>query len=302
MGSVRGAAGALVLLAALSTTSSAQADGARCTAVAEDGQRARAAGQLLAARRLFLECSREDCPGLVRADCAQWATSVAESIPSIVIDARDSGGKDVGDVAVSVDDAVVTVTLDGKAIPVDPGPHTLVFARAGSPPITEKVIIKEGARGRVIVVRFGGAPASDATPAAPARDDATAAVATPRGHTGPPWVVVGVGTVIVGTGLFVWATTPSLPPGCNLSTSQCTLLPGENAEQLKVRQDQAGRAANQPTLAAFVIGGGALTIAGGLLWHFLERTGPDPATNKRGARVVPWSAPNAAGISAVGTF
>jgi hypothetical protein len=301
MRSLRGVAATMAWLAMLTTTHRAQADGARCTAAAEDGQRARAAGQLVSARRQFLECSAEDCPALVRRDCAQWASSVAESLPTIVVDARDGAGRDVGDVSVSIDGTIVASSLDGKAIPVDPGPHTLVFARAGSPPVTEKVIIKEGARGRTFVVRLGGAAV--ATSDAPKSADTSAPTGAPRGHTWPPWLLVGVGAAFAGTGVVLLATTPALPAGCDASTSQCTQLSAdETPASLKQRQNDAGRAKNQPRLGAVVIGGGLLIVTGGLLWHFLERTGPAPAPSQRGARIVPWSTSSGAGVAAVGTF
>ena len=49
--------------------------------------------------------------------------------PTIIIDAKDEVGHDVGDVTVLVDDAMVAAEIDGKAIPLDPGPHTVRLQR-----------------------------------------------------------------------------------------------------------------------------------------------------------------------------
>ncbi len=231
----------------------------------------------------------------MRRDCAQWASSVSDTIPSIVVDARDAAGKDVGDVSVSVDGAIVVSSLDGKAIPLDPGPHTLVFARAGSSPVTEKVILKEGARGRTFVVRFGGAAAT--SPSSPASDDTTTAVSgAPRGHTWPPWVLVGVGAVSIGAGVVVILTRPQT--GCDLASQICLQKAGESEVAFKTRQDDAVQEQRAPLIGGILIGGGALTLAGGLLWHFLEPTGP----RKLSTSLVPWTTASGGGLAAVGTF
>ena len=237
---------------------------------------------------------------LVRRDCAQWASSVDEQIPSIVVDARDGAGRDIGDVSVSIDGEIVARSLDGKGIPVDPGPHILVFARAGAPSVTEKVIIKEGARGRTFVIRFGGAAAT--APTAPQREDAPNSSGAARVHTWPPWVLIGVGAVFVGTGVVVIAAAPAAPQGCSSSLELCARVPDETAAAFSERQREASRAKNQPIYGGIVVGAGVLILGGGLLWHFLEPTGPEPARSARSARLVPWSTSDAAGVAAVGTF
>jgi hypothetical protein len=294
-------------LLVLATTHVAQADGRTCTTAAEDGQRARAAGQLRTAHRLFLTCSEESCPALVRRDCAEWASSIAAMMPSIVIDARDASGRDVGDVTVTVDGEVVAHSLDGKSLPIDPGPHTLVFARQGSAPVTEKVIIKEGARGRTFVVKFGGATAPppaapDAAGTAPANDTSSAAPEAERHHTVWPWLVVGTGTVILTLGVIVWVTSPDLPEGCTKASETCTKIPPETATSPSFlnRQKEAGESKNQPIVAAMIMGTGAVVVAGGLIWHFLEPTGPRKSGTD--TRLVPWSTAEGAGLAAMGRF
>ena len=48
----------------------------------------------------------------------------------------------------------------------------------------------------------------------------------------------------------------------------------ESREEYQQRQDDAGRHVNQPTIGAIALGTGAVLMAAGLLWHFLEPTGP----------------------------
>lgn len=281
-------AAALVVACALLNATTAYADPQACSTAAEDGQRLRAGGKLRAARTKFAECALKTCPTIVRADCAKWGAELAETMPTIIVDARDADLHDVGDVEVIVDGETVAQQLDGKAIPVDPGPHTLVFHRAGSPPVVERVIIKEGVRGRSFAIRFGGPP--------PAPAAAPAAVPI-REHSAWPWVVVGVGGAMVVTGLVVVLTAPRFPSGCDQTTKKCAALPGETPQDLEDRQAQAGDSVTLPRFGTILTGVGAAVVAGGLLWHFLEPTGPAKA-----AAITPWASDTGAGLAARGTF
>ena len=57
---------------------------------------------------------------------------------SVVPAAKDKKGRDIVDVKVSIDGKVVTETLDGKALPVDPGVHTFRFETKNAPPSTSR--------------------------------------------------------------------------------------------------------------------------------------------------------------------
>jgi len=115
-----------------------------------------------------------------------------------------------------------------------------------------------------------------------------------REHSPWPWVVVGVGGAAVATGIILLAVAPERPENCDPDTRECEALPGRN-----VREDEATAedAVNLRRAGAIVaITGGAL-VAGGLIWHFLEPTGP-----KDGAKLRPAVAPGFAGLSLGGRF
>ncbi|HQY60112.1 MAG: hypothetical protein IPF92_24985 [Myxococcales bacterium] len=115
-----------------------------------------------------------------------------------------------------------------------------------------------------------------------------------REHTVPPWLVVGVGGAAVATGIVLIAVAPDLPKTCDEKTRQC-LITASQADR-----DQAGLSQNLPLAGTItVIGGGAL-VAGGLLWHFLEPTGPVTTGSPR--TLVPAFGPGYAGLAASGTF
>jgi tetratricopeptide (TPR) repeat protein len=123
-----------------------------------------------------------------------------------------------------------------------------------------------------------------------------------REHTIPPWIVVGVGGAAIVAGVVILATAPTFPEDCDKATKTCERINGESEAAFKDRQDRAGGSQNQPTIGAVVIGGGLVLVAGGLLWHFLEPTGPAPVTASFKPKVKPDLAPGYAGLSLGGTL
>ena len=98
-------------------------------------------------------------------------------------------------------------------------------------------------------------------------------VVTVREHTAGPWVVMAGGVVAIGTGIVLHAVSPALPPNCNPDTNLCT------GSDVKKDTDAAALGANLRTGGTGTIIGGAVLVVGGLLWHFLEPTGPVEKTS-----------------------
>ncbi len=140
-----------------------------------------------------------------------------------------------------------------------------------------------------------------ATPPPTAAPSPTPPAATQetREHTPWPWVVGGAGVVAVGIGFAVLATAPSLPSGCNKDTEKCLRNNNESLADFQDRQERAGRAFRQPTYGIITIVGGGALIAGGLVWHFLEPTGPKESAK---TKLRPQLSPGYAGLSLGGTF
>lgn len=146
-------------------------------------------------------------------------------------------------------------------------------------------------------------PAPVATPtAAPTAAPTAPPPGEVREHTVPPWIVVGLGGAGVVAGVIVLAAAPSLPEGCFASTETCTRKPGEPQADFDDRQKRAGASQTQPTIGAVVVGIGGALVVGGLLWHFLEPTGPVEKTGKVKPKVQPQVAPGFAGLSLGGSF
>lgn len=285
-----------IVLGVLLAASPARAgDVQACLAASEKSQNARAAGKLREAREQLLICMAAGCPAIVRRDCAQWQADVTQVAPSVVFGAKDKQGRDLFEVSVSMDGELLVKRLDGKSVLVDAGPHTFTFETVGHPPVVERALVKEGEKTRVIAVTFGAEATAvlDRAGAAPPTAPPSSAERTPeRGHTALPWVVVGVGTAALITGVVLLVTAPALPNGCAKTIQLCSKIPGESEQSMVDRQSQAARSENQPLLGLVVGGAGLGVAAGGLLWHFLEPTG----ASKSALRISPWAGTGASGI------
>ena len=124
-----------------------------CIVQHEAAQNFRRTGKLLEAREAILVCSREECPGVVRADCADWLDVVSKTIPTLVIRAREND-RDVFDVRVSIDGKVVKAQLDGAPFELNPGAHALRFEHGHFDPIEQEILVLEGEKNRVVAVSF----------------------------------------------------------------------------------------------------------------------------------------------------
>ena len=187
----------LAFLSMPSTEAAAQATDASCSAV-EQTEAIRADGRYREARARLLECVNAQCGGDVRRRCAATLQKLDAVTPSIVVRAEDELGNDVTDVAVALGDEPLVSSLDGMAIPVDPGEHRFVFQRPGYDPVTKTLTIQRGEKFRSIDVQFGTSPPPAALPEA-ASDDATSS-------SSARWVasasLIGVG--VAGLVGFTW--------------------------------------------------------------------------------------------------
>lgn len=145
---------AIVLLLLASTNAFAQDDKDACVAAADRGQQLRDEAKLIEAREAFLVCAREPCSAVITKTCSQWLREVEGQIPTIAIRARDANGKDVADVTVVIDGTERTSMLDGQPMAVNPGVHAVVYKHAGTPDVSETLVIRVSEKNRPIDVVF----------------------------------------------------------------------------------------------------------------------------------------------------
>jgi hypothetical protein len=269
----------------------ARADGKQeCAAAYEQTQSLRDTGKLVEARKNALACTIPDCPGFIVKECTQWLTLIDASMPSLVFEVHDPSGAETGAVQVSLDGKPWLEGLDGKAKPIDPGPHVLRFTLAGAEPREESVQIREGEKVRKLTVILqktaaapGPGPVRPAPVVAPPAAPPPSAPPAQQGSTGSsvvPWVLGGVGVagLVVGGvlgGLVLHDKSVATDPAqCSTTLMKCTTA-GASAEQ-------QGRALGPATTAALVVGGAGVAV--GAVWLGLRRPGTKPQATGVGVR------------------
>jgi len=241
-----------------------------CLAASEKGQQLRNRGKLEDARAQFAICARVECPALVRSDCNQWMGETLQAAPSIVVGAKDRGGNDLVDVHVLLDGKVVTTTLDGKPILVDPGVHTIRYEHVGAPAVEERIVVNQGEKNRVLQVTFqSGTPKED-----PVRVE-------PEGRKLTP-VIVGLGVLGLlggaGTVFFLFSANGAVDDARNECAPNCS----------QERVDEVSSTVNTNYVLAGVSGGvGALALGGAALLYFTQPTGDSKAAARFDLRVRP---------------
>jgi len=160
-----------------------------CAAAADQAQQSRDEGKYRRARDAMLVCARDVCPAPIKRDCLEWLTQLESIAPTVVLAAKE-GTKDLSDVKVFVDGALVTERLDGKPVQMDLGKHKFRFDYAGQSK-EEDVIIGAGQKNRNVAVAFDLAPAPPVT-APPGRKE-------PTGSLIPVFIVGGIGVAALGS-------------------------------------------------------------------------------------------------------
>ncbi len=224
--------------AILAATATARADGTdACIQAAEKSQTERHAGHLGAAHDLLVSCSADACPTVIRRDCARWLAEVETATPTVVLRATDAAGEDVRQADVTIDGAPRPNALEGRAIPLDPGPHKIRVEGRGVT-IERDIVLREGERDRVIALRL----------APPAMTSAPRTV--PRGA----WITMGAGGALMIGGIALWIAgledRSGLYENCGKT---CT-------------KAQIANARNKLIAGDVVFGVGAIVAGTGIVW------------------------------------
>jgi len=248
----------------------AQADRVEaCVNAVEGGQKLQRAGKLGAARATFLACDKVDCPAEVRAVCDRLVLAVEAAQPTVILGARDATGKDLVAVRVSVDGAPLTESLDGKAVPIDPGPHVVRFEHAGDAPVEENVVIREAEKLRPIVVSFAASAHAAAVLPATSGAPAPAVTTLPAERSSvSPLVYALAGVSVVSFGVFVGLDVDGQSRFHTCQTSGCS---SSTVSSLSIERDA--------TIAMGAVGVVSLGLA---VWRFVAGRGqPAPSTALR---------------------
>jgi hypothetical protein len=252
----------------------------------------RDAGQLLEARRLLRVCGGPDCSPTQQRFCSEWLADVDARVPSVVFSAKDAQGADLVDVKVLVDAAQVATMLDGRAVDVDPGPHSFVFVLAdGTKAETTSVAVERG-KGALVSVRFGRTPAPGATPSPLVVSPAPAPPPLRAAGGWSPWKTAGV--VVAGVGLAGLAVGGAF--GVTALVRKSADCPGACAP--------TGTASSILTDGNFSTAGlvaGGVLLAGGVTMFLLAPKGGSEEP-RASVTLVPAVGPSAGGLQLAGRW
>jgi hypothetical protein len=120
-------------------------------AAAKAAAQAEREGKLRDARKGWQECIDNVC-GDFSQRCVVRLTSLDSRMPSVVPVVTDTSGMPKVDVQVTMDGDVLATSLDGHGLPVEPGLHEFTFTADGKSLGTEKVLVAEGQRNRLIAI------------------------------------------------------------------------------------------------------------------------------------------------------
>jgi len=132
-----------------------EVDAEQCLEAHERVQVTRAAGDLLAARDAVAVCVKAACPDIVRRDCVVWYSEVTQSVPSLIVTASE-GDRDLLVGRVYVDDIERPAALNGAALPLNPGRHTVRVVRSGQPAVEKVMVLSAGESGRRMHFELSG--------------------------------------------------------------------------------------------------------------------------------------------------
>jgi hypothetical protein len=229
----------------------------------------RNAGDLLGARSAYRRVAAES----ISADAAQqWrqakedaARELAEleaRIPKIVVQVRGTPPT-----SIRVDGAQVARDRWGAPIDVNPGRHVVVATGATGAPRESSAVVAEGDPPHVVVIEAAGAPAQPVTTSPSAQPPpANGAAPAPDGARGSVWpgvVVLGVGTVALGTGIVTGVVAKSKE---NKILKRC---PTET-KCLQSDADEADTAKTLATVSTIGFIGAAIAVPAGvalLVWR-----------------------------------
>jgi hypothetical protein len=138
----------------VATAEPAHAGPKECIAAADEGQKLRDDGKLTAARDKFIMCAAKACPGADAKKRSEWLIDAENDTPTVTFRAFDEQGKETLAVRVLIDGVAVAQSIEAKALPVDPGEHTVRFELAGGQAVEDKVLVRPGEKNRMIELSF----------------------------------------------------------------------------------------------------------------------------------------------------
>jgi hypothetical protein len=111
--------------------------------------------KLLDARERLRVCARPSCKPWMVKECTKSLSEVDARIPSVVLVAKDTAGREVVDVTVTTEDNTeIARRLDGRAVEIGPGERVFTFVAADGRRATVRAIVKEGEKAQRVTAKL----------------------------------------------------------------------------------------------------------------------------------------------------
>jgi len=263
-----------VLLLVLAAAAPALADGPpdkhACNTAYEQAQYARRDKHLRTARAQALVCAQEACGSAAQTDCAQWLREIEAAIPTVVFAVRDEQGTNLSRVTVTMDGEQLATTLDGSAIPVDPGKHVFRIASEGLAQTEETMMVQEGDKSRVLEVVLHRASASAVVAPSTPQPQTT----TTRGSIVPSVVVGSASLAFIAASVIVGVVAKN-----DLDNLRSTCAPSCTQSSLDAVELEAG-------VSDVLLGVGVVGLATSVVMFVLRPVRSGPTLAVRGTSIV----------------
>jgi hypothetical protein len=103
-----------------------------------------------AAKDAMLGCTKLLCSAALRKECMARVEQLTLDAPTLVPEVTDDRGRPVTDVKITMDGKPWVNRIDGRALPVDPGPHLFTFESRGVVFAKERMVVLQGQRNRAL--------------------------------------------------------------------------------------------------------------------------------------------------------
>jgi hypothetical protein len=130
----------------------------QCTEAFEESQRLSNKGKLQSAMEHLIICAQPTCPQFLAKECSSDYESVSVRVPTIIVRVHDHTQRPVTDALISMDGEKLRGSVEGVAIPVDPGLHEFTFERPGSQSAKVRVVVAEGQKNQPVVATLEPLP------------------------------------------------------------------------------------------------------------------------------------------------
>jgi hypothetical protein len=186
-----------------------QESDAACAAAYRSAQEKEESNHLVEAADLWLACTKPSCATPLQRACMAKHAQIQLDVPTIVPMVTDAKGAPRLDVQVKMDGEELVSRIDGRGIPVNPGMHEFTFTADGVVISTQKILVAQGQRNRMVSVSLrpekgadqGSLAAGDGSADAAAAEAAAAKTRIPA----LSWALGGVG--LAGIGGYALLTT-----------------------------------------------------------------------------------------------